>query len=194
MRMKYYIRGLGIGIILATLLMGIVMKSPDTMSDEEIKARAKELGMVEPKTLADVRDDVAPTPLKSPVEEDKTINTETPDATEIPTGTQPSNEDVWQDEDKKVEENKTPVEAEKLTAAEESTQVEGEVILFEIFKGESSDSICDRLQEMGIVNSAVRYNNYLCDMGYDRKLNIGMYQLKIGMTDEEITKIITKNR
>ena len=62
MKLKYYLRGLGIGIVVTALLMGIVTKDNGAMSDEEIKARAAQLGMVEQRTLADIRDNTPPTP------------------------------------------------------------------------------------------------------------------------------------
>ena len=48
MKLKTYLRGLGLGLIVAALVTGA--GSRQTMSDEQIKARAKELGMMESKT------------------------------------------------------------------------------------------------------------------------------------------------
>ena len=47
MKFKYYLRGLGIGILISTIILSIsfAMKKND-LSDDEIIARAKELGMV----------------------------------------------------------------------------------------------------------------------------------------------------
>jgi hypothetical protein len=45
MKLKYYMRGLGMGIVLTTLILTIG-KSKETLSDEEIMKRAAELGMV----------------------------------------------------------------------------------------------------------------------------------------------------
>ncbi len=56
MKQKYYLRGLGIGMVVTALLMGVFTKDRDTMTDAEIKQRALELGMVEQITLADIRD------------------------------------------------------------------------------------------------------------------------------------------
>ena len=48
MKLKYYLRGLGLGIVLTAIIMGVVLgKNNSKMSDEEIKKRAKQLGMVE---------------------------------------------------------------------------------------------------------------------------------------------------
>ena len=48
-RLKYYLRALGIGIIVTALLMGYSQKHGGEMSDEEIRQRAAQLGMVEQK-------------------------------------------------------------------------------------------------------------------------------------------------
>ena len=53
--MKYYLRGLGVGIIVTSLVLGIGFGSrKETLSNEEIKERARALGMVEePVTVAE---------------------------------------------------------------------------------------------------------------------------------------------
>lgn len=46
MKLKYYLRGLGLGILVTTLILSAGAK-PARMTDEEVRARAKELGMTE---------------------------------------------------------------------------------------------------------------------------------------------------
>ena len=53
MELKYYLRGLGVGIAVAAIIMGIALSGDQTMTDTEIIARAKELGMVENTVLAE---------------------------------------------------------------------------------------------------------------------------------------------
>lgn len=57
MRFKYYLRGAGIGVIAATLILSIAFLFHDNISDEEVIRRAMKLGMVMqengPGTLAD---------------------------------------------------------------------------------------------------------------------------------------------
>ena len=58
MKLKYYLRGLGIGIMVAAVLMGIALGGDkERLSDAEIMARAKDLGMVESSVLADLGKD-----------------------------------------------------------------------------------------------------------------------------------------
>ena len=51
MKLKYYLRGLGIGIVVTAIVMSVMNNNGKSMSDEEIKSRAAELGMVEENTL-----------------------------------------------------------------------------------------------------------------------------------------------
>ena len=77
MKLKYYLRGLGIGILVTAVIMGVTQGSrKETLSDREIRERAAALGMVEPgNSLADL--EAAETPAA----------TETPEATEAPAAT-----------------------------------------------------------------------------------------------------------
>lgn len=52
MERKYYLRGLGLGIVVTAVIMGIALSDNKAMTDSEIIARAKELGMVENTVLS----------------------------------------------------------------------------------------------------------------------------------------------
>lgn len=56
MERKYYLRGLGLGIVMTAIIMGIALSGNHKMTDEEIIARAKELGMVEDTYLSEMDD------------------------------------------------------------------------------------------------------------------------------------------
>lgn len=53
MKLKYYLRGLGIGIAVTVLVVGL-SSGRKSMTDEEVIARAKELGMVESMVLSNM--------------------------------------------------------------------------------------------------------------------------------------------
>lgn len=59
MRFKYYLRGAGIGVIVATLILSVAFLFQDNISDEEVIRRAMKLGMIMeengPGTLADLQ-------------------------------------------------------------------------------------------------------------------------------------------
>ena len=48
MKLKYYLRGLGLGTVLTAIIMGVVLGKPSkNITDAEVIKRAKQLGMVE---------------------------------------------------------------------------------------------------------------------------------------------------
>lgn len=57
MELKYYLRGLGLGIVVTAIIMGLTTSKSRTMTDAEIISRAKQLGMTEEKTLKDTAAD-----------------------------------------------------------------------------------------------------------------------------------------
>ena len=56
MKKRYYLRGLGLGIVFTAVFCLVGGNSKQTMSDEMIKERAKELGMIENTVLVDLGD------------------------------------------------------------------------------------------------------------------------------------------
>ena len=53
MKLRYYLRGLGIGVTVTAIIMNITAK-PEELTDAQIKIRAAQLGMVEQNVLADL--------------------------------------------------------------------------------------------------------------------------------------------
>ncbi len=63
MKLKYYLRGLGVGIVLTAVIMGVILgRRGSDMSDEEIIKRAKQLGMVEAESTLSSYSDSAKNP------------------------------------------------------------------------------------------------------------------------------------
>lgn len=54
MKLKYYLRGLGIGILVTAIIMSCTRR-PEKLTDAEIKMRATQLGMLEKSVLADMQ-------------------------------------------------------------------------------------------------------------------------------------------
>ncbi len=58
MERKYYLRGLGLGILMTAVIMGVALSGRKAMTDDEIIAQAKELGMVENTVLSETQEDM----------------------------------------------------------------------------------------------------------------------------------------
>lgn len=167
MKLKYYLRGLGIGILVTAVIMGVTQGSrKETLSDREIRERAAALGMVEPgNSLADL--EAAETPAATEIPE----AAETPAATEAPAATE------------------TP-EVTARPTQKPAEEEEGSSYTFEIQAGDSSYQVAYRLQQAGLVADARDFDNYLCSKGYDRKLKTGSYEIPETATEEEISEIL----
>lgn len=86
MKLKYYLRGLGIGILVTTVILSLAGIGRKNMTDEEVIKRAKELGMVESTLLSDLADqakadEVKPTEPETSPQPEETLPSETTPAT-----------------------------------------------------------------------------------------------------------------
>lgn len=196
MKLKYYLRGLGIGIIVTAVIMGVTSgHRKETLSDREIRERAAALGMVEQgNLLADLE-----TPSESaPKEEEALQAEETPEA--VPSAPEEEQETEEPSEEQETEEPlETPAEepVEEPVQTPEKMQPEEEnlstgAVTIEILSGEGSYTICRKLEEAGLIASASDFDVYLYTNGYDRKLRTGSYQIPAGAEPAAIAAILTQ--
>lgn len=189
MKLKYYLRGLGIGILVTAVIMGVTQGSrKETLSDREIRERAAALGMVEPgNSLADLEAAETPAATEIPEAIETPVATKIPEAIETPAATETP------------EAAETPAATEAPAATPEVTarptqkpaeEEEGSSYTFEIQAGDSSYQVAYRLQQAGLVADARDFDNYLCSKGYDRKLKTGSYEIPETATEEEISEIL----
>ena len=200
MKRKYYLRGLGTGILVTALILIIASGQKETMTDEEVKARAKELGMVESTLLSDLANQTPaaePETMADPAAtaEPETTEKATPEpAAEPETTAEPTPEPTAEPEATAEPTPEPTVEPE--TTAEPTTEpaTEQESILITIRSGESSVSVSKALEEAGLVASAQEYDRYLCENGYDKKIRSGEHRIPVGADDAEIAAIITSGK
>lgn len=57
MKLKYYLRGLGMGILITAMITGVSNKNRTTMTEDQIRAEARKLGMVEGSTVLSESED-----------------------------------------------------------------------------------------------------------------------------------------
>ena len=179
MKLKYYLRGLGIGMIVTALILGISFshrQGQETLTDDQIRERAEQLGMVDSSelTLAALQNSVQQQAQESTAETETGAVSETtaePETTVVPETTK--------------EPEETPVPE---TIAESEVL---QAVTITVKKGASSGSVSSQLQEAGLVEDAKAFDNYLCNNGYSRSINPGTYEIAPGTSEEEIAKIIT---
>lgn len=169
MKLKYYLRGAGIALIVISLIWMISSAfSTTTMSKSQIESEAKKLGMVYPDEKGTIADNMES-------EDDK--NSED-DATAQANGTDANNTDA---------------NAADANANSTDTNGEGapaETVEFTISRGETSSIISNHLQEQGIVDNAEAFDKFLTLSNDDNFLQPGTYTITKGSTFEEIANAL----
>jgi len=203
MKLKTYLRGLGIGIIVTTIVMAITLGGEETkMSDEEIVARAKELGMVESVAVEpDANNESTPKEPENTTEPENREEQEAESTSEEVSSEQneieesePESVKESESEPESVKESESEPQSEAVAPSEGGEVTAGEVVSVSIANGEDSATVSRRLEELDLVISATQFDRFLCDNGYAKKISPGDYEIAIGSSEETIAKIITKSR
>ena len=209
MRMRYYLRGLGIGIVVTALLMGFTKGGQkETLTDAEIVERAKSLGMVESSVLsADLGDkeDISVNDISEADQQEVMPETETETAdnteqteTETTDNTEQSKPETADDTEQtkpettdNTEQTKPEKETEADNPEEEETVTEKRYVVT-IYSGDGSRTVANRLEEMGVIEDAAEFDRYLCQNGYDKRLTTGNHEIKAGADEKEIAEALVK--
>ena len=187
MKLKYYLRGLGIGIIITTIVLMIAGVGHQTeLTDEEIMKRAEALGMVmEEDTLfsnSEKNNDTEKIEVTEQSEESEQLELSTEQETE--------SENIQETE--YVTESESEVETEQSSETESESEVEvpAETYHLVIQSGAIPRLICNELEENGVVESAAALRQYLADIGFITTISVGEYDIPYGSTNEEVYQIL----
>ena len=197
MKLKYYLRGLGIGILVTAVIMSVTNK-PKEMTDAQIKMRARELGMVEESVLSDLQ---AKDELSDMAAVEEMLNEYTQEEENVEEVTETDEAEVITEEVAELEEAEVITEEvtetnKEVEETEESDKVDviDEVIesftVVKVERGNGSEVVSRRLYEAGLVESAVEYNQFLVKNGYDRRLSVGNHEIPAGASYEEMARIL----
>ena len=176
MKLKYYLRGLGIGIIVTTVILAVSFSKKEIkMSDEEIMARAAQLGMVMQETETTEQGDT---------EQD-------PDGTDTGAKTEQNTETAAEDVAAEAQEDSANTD-EETQAQQEAAGAEDPsgVYRLVIQKGDVCRIVCEKLAENGVISDAETFRQYLSQIGYASNMRVGNYDIPYGLSNEEIAKIL----
>lgn len=198
MRLKDYLRGLGMGMIVVVLILTIGGRDR-TMTDEEIMARARQLGMVDGnKTLTEIQEKESTSGEESSDKVDTTEPYEGSSSWEPTEGTLETEDSADSTENVQAEESSESTEdsetEESSASAEAAETEESTIVTIIVQRGDSSVSVSKDLAAAGAVENAKDFDRYLCEHGYDKRISVGTFEIRLGATHEEIAKIITKSK
>ena len=184
MKLKYYLRGLGIGIIVTTIILVscFSMQKPK-MTDAQIIEKASQLGMIMP-------------------EQDSVVAAET--ETTEPEETQQKNEQqVAAEEAQQETEQQTEVPKEQATEetqqdapsedtenAESEEPAQQEPFTLVVNRGDVCRTMCENLAANGVIDDSEGLRKYLSEVGYASFISAGTYHSPYHASYEEITNIL----
>lgn len=197
MKLKYYLRGLGIGIVVTAVIMSVTYGSrKETLSDREIIERATELGMVmESDSLAEMAKKEAAETSKEPQTTPDMASKATPETTTeaTPEATTEATPEATTEKTPEATPQATP-EASPEAVPDDSAVTEtvqtAKTVVIEIKSGEGSYTVCRKLEQEGLISSASDFDTYLCSNGYDKKLRVGSHKIPSDAEPEEIARIM----
>lgn len=220
MRLKYFLRGVGIGILVTTIILTATHASERRMSDSEVIDRAIELGMSFSASHSGQQSgtEEASTDESSTGQEtsgdDVMDDLQHDGETETEMGSQSPSETVSESTSDgeaspgKESEAVTGMTTQAITETTETTTeltiennnagsaagvMNNEVTCtINITKGMSSRTVCDMLKQNGIIEDAADFDRYLIKTGYDDKIRVGEVEVNSGMTYEELTASLYK--
>lgn len=190
MKLKYYLRGLGVGVVATAIICSIANGIGDeSLTTQQIIQQAQDLGMVSQDDYNAVKNDLADakksiTDLQNEQEkENETSNDEQ---------NNPENEP---DDNTIANTNETEAsDSDNVTTQE--TYIEGSVsesttVKFNITQGMSSQAVSELLAEKGIIPDAIDFNNYVVESGNVNDLQVGEYEVKSGESYDTIIGKLT---
>lgn len=213
MKLKYYLKGLGTGILFSSVILSISFavynRQNERKTQDEIIAGALAAGMIWPEeTTPEETTTEAATPEKTISEEttteaatpEKTISEETTTEAAMPEET--TTKETTPDE--MITEMTTPEET--TTAGETKTPVkkdyeasviykDSEKVKIQILKGMNSYDVAIILEKAGILGGYAEreaFNDYIVAQGYGRFVMVGIFEIPVSATYDEIISIVCK--
>ena len=205
MKIKYYLRGIGVGLLLGVIIMYAAMvtfgyeKKSDDEDTKTVVENDVNKGKTEAQTTEKATEKVTTEVKTEKVTTEKTDTTAevTTEATTEPT-TAATTEATTETTTEATTETTTEVTTETTEATSEKTeepttekpsQDDTETIVIE--SGMISTDVAEMLQDAGIIDDYKDFDRWLDATGYSTIIRVGEFIFHKGMTYEEIAEVLT---
>lgn len=173
MRFKYYIRGFGLGVIFATVILMVGFALHGGMTNEQIKKEAQKLGMIEPNSQTETQKET-----QKESEKESQMESQTESQSESTSDTQ----------------NETQTESESVleTESESQTQSESqeEYVYIEVENGDTCRMVGQKLLEQKVIKDVEEFRAYFSSIHMANNFHVGVYKVPLNATYEELAKIL----
>ncbi|MBR6217690.1 MAG: hypothetical protein IKQ63_04125 [Eubacterium sp.] len=205
MKIKYYLRGIGVGLLLGVIIMyaAMVTFGYEKKSDDEDTKTVVENDVNKGKTEAQTTEK-ATEKVTTEVKTEK-VTTEKTDTTAevtIETTTEPTTaattEATTETTTEATTETTTEVTTETTEATSEKTEEpttekpsQNDTVTIVIESGMISTDVAEMLQDAGIIDDYKDFDRWLDATGYSTIIRVGEFIFHKGMTYEEIAEVLT---
>lgn len=191
MRLKYYLRGLGLGIIFAVIIMMIGFHgNKQSMSDTEIIEKAKTLGMVEAKNISGTVAD-----------EYNSEKTDTSATNSDASSQKAETEQDSQMQDSQTAQEDTQQEDTQQEAAQPAADAKQETVepqdavttyTISVTSQDTCRTIAEKLKALNLVDDAEQFRIYMGQKGADHFIADGEHVIPQGASYDDIITILTQ--
>ncbi len=180
MRLKYYLRGLGLGIIFTCVILMIFSNGN----------KSKDTSVVEDSNGIELTEAVG-NDFDSNEEEEPSVTDES-NNDENDSNSNDENDSNSNDEIQSLDENiNKPIDDQTVNEITgDSGELESEYVSLVIEQGDIARNVAEKLYEDGIINDVEAFRKYLGETGVSHTLHAGEYQIKVGATFEEIVEAL----
>ena len=185
MKLKYYLRGLGIGVIVTTIILAIALnRKTEALTDAQIKERAAELGMVE-ENLVKENDDVTASGTALAPDTQGAVGVADNDEQTTP-GSSSTTKPTTTTTTKKPATSSATTQAAREPVREETEN--GTYITIEIGASDWSNHVARTLADAGLEENAADFDQYLIQNGYESIIASGIHRFRVGSSYSELAQ------
>lgn len=191
MRLKYYLRGLGLGIIFTCLMFMLFSnKKADNTDQMDINQQLETTTeTLSNQTSGDDKNDTANDEAVSG-SADVQNNTDAEDDVNAQDNADAQNTADNQTGASDTTDTSNQTDDSNITGETGTDDVQDEYVTLVIEKGDIARDVAESLYENGIIDDAESFRKYLGETGVSRTLHAGEYNIKVGSTYEEIVELL----
>lgn len=191
MRLKYYLRGLGLGIIFTCLMFMLFSNKKADNTDQMDKNQQLETTTetLSNQTSGDDKNDTANDEAVSG-SADVQNNTDAEDDVNAQNNADAQNIADNQTGASDTTDASNQTDDSNITGETGTDDVQDEYVTLVIEKGDIARDVAESLYEDGIIDDAESFRKYLGETGVSRTLHAGEYNIKVGSTYEEIVELL----
>lgn len=191
MRLKYYLRGLGLGIIFTCLMFMLFSnKKADNTDQMDVNQQLETTTeTLSSQTSGDDKNDTANDEAVSggaDVQNDANVS----DNLEAQNGQDTQNNPQAQDNAEAQNSADNQTDDSDITGETGTDDVQDGYVTLVIEKGDIARDVAESLYEDGIIDDVESFRKYLGETGVSRTLHAGEYNIKVGSTYEEIVELL----